>query len=238
MTRSRSGTRTVPTDAIARFQTEVQQLATAVARAVVEQELARRRAAGAAEDRADREQRGRATDPEAAPSRRRRSAKPPRSPPAVPRGRKAAAAPRPSAKQVAQLELLFTGTPARPGAKTAEDTTPPAEASVAERAVEATVEEPTPPQVPPAAAGKPGTWTREAITEELAKWLAGGTTVDAWFMKRYGPRGLVPAAVRIFGRFEVAMDVAALRVAALYPDGAPAKSAGDATRRAVQAVDP
>jgi len=61
-------------------------------------------------------------------------------------------------------------------------------------------------------------WHRDAIIVELAGWLASGTTIDATFVKRHGPRGLVPAALREFGRFEAALNVAALRVPELYPE--------------------
>ncbi|MEP6864982.1 MAG: hypothetical protein ABJE66_30460 [Deltaproteobacteria bacterium] len=61
-------------------------------------------------------------------------------------------------------------------------------------------------------------WTRDSIIEELASWLASGTTIDASFVKRHGPRGLVAASKREFGRFDAALNVASLRVASLYPD--------------------
>lgn len=61
-------------------------------------------------------------------------------------------------------------------------------------------------------------WTRDSIITELASWLASGTTIDASFVTRHGPRGLVAASRREFGRFEAALNVASLRVAQLYPD--------------------
>ncbi|MEP6864172.1 MAG: hypothetical protein ABJE66_26335 [Deltaproteobacteria bacterium] len=61
-------------------------------------------------------------------------------------------------------------------------------------------------------------WTRDAIINELASFLASGTTIDASFVNRYGPRGLVAATKREFGRFDAALNVASLRVAQLYPD--------------------
>jgi len=66
-------------------------------------------------------------------------------------------------------------------------------------------------------------WTREAIINELASWLASGTTIDATFVTRHGPPGLVAATRRIFGRFEAALNVAALQVSKLYPDGPPSR---------------
>jgi hypothetical protein len=61
-------------------------------------------------------------------------------------------------------------------------------------------------------------WTRDSIINELASFLASGTTIDGSFVSRYGPRGLVAATKREFGRFEAALNVASLRVAQLYPD--------------------
>ena len=71
--------------------------------------------------------------------------------------------------------------------------------------------------------GKRVKWTREAIIDELAKWILSGTAIDASFVKRHGAPGLVPATLRIFGRFDAAMNVASLHVSKLYPDGAPAR---------------
>jgi hypothetical protein len=67
-------------------------------------------------------------------------------------------------------------------------------------------------------------WTREAIINELAAWLASGTTIDSSFVSRHGPRGLVAATRKEFGRFEAALNVASLQVAKLYPDKAAARS--------------
>jgi hypothetical protein len=65
-------------------------------------------------------------------------------------------------------------------------------------------------------------WTRDAIIDELARWMMTGTALDASFVKRNGPPGLVPAAIRVFGRFDAALNVAGLHVAKLYPAGPPA----------------
>jgi hypothetical protein len=82
------------------------------------------------------------------------------------------------------------------------------------------------------AAGSPGSatvgkkrvrWTRETIVDELASWIVSGTALDASFVQRHGPPGLVPAARRIFGRFDAALNVAGLHVAKLYPDGPPGR---------------
>jgi hypothetical protein len=64
-------------------------------------------------------------------------------------------------------------------------------------------------------------WTREAIINELATWMLSGTAIDATFVRRYGPPGLVAAARRVFGRFDAALNVAGLHVSKLYPDGPP-----------------
>jgi hypothetical protein len=67
-------------------------------------------------------------------------------------------------------------------------------------------------------------WTRETIVEELARWMLTGSALDASFVRRHGPPGLVSAALRIFGRFDAALNVAGLHVAKLDPgDGAGAK---------------
>lgn len=71
--------------------------------------------------------------------------------------------------------------------------------------------------------GKRARWTRETIVDELARWMVAGTSIDASFLKRHGPPGLVSAALRIFGRFDAALNVAGLQVAKLYPDGPPGR---------------
>lgn len=78
--------------------------------------------------------------------------------------------------------------------------------------------------------GKRMQWTREAIIDELARWMVTGTAIDASFLKRNGPPGLVPAAIRVFGRFDAALNVAGLHVAKLYPADAPAPDGVDARR--------
>lgn len=106
-----------------------------------------------------------------------------------------------------------------------------------QRSAAAAVPAPAParPAPPPAAApeaasaappapGKRGKWTRETIVNELATWMVSGTTIDAAFVTRHGPPGLVAAARRVFGRFEAALNVAGLRVSELYPDGPPQRN--------------
>ena len=66
-------------------------------------------------------------------------------------------------------------------------------------------------------------WTRESIINELATWMSSGTAIDAPFMTRHGPPGLVAATRRVFGRFEAALNVAALHFAKLHPEGPPAR---------------
>ncbi|HEY0483525.1 MAG TPA: hypothetical protein VGD37_38670 [Kofleriaceae bacterium] len=68
---------------------------------------------------------------------------------------------------------------------------------------------------------KRAAWTRDSIVNELASWMASGTAIDAAFVTRHGPPGLVAAARRIFGRFDAALNVAGLQVEKLYPDGPP-----------------
>jgi len=64
-------------------------------------------------------------------------------------------------------------------------------------------------------------WTRESIITELASWMLGRKTVDAGLVRRYGPPGLVAAAIRVFGHFDVALNVAGQHVEKLYPDRPP-----------------
>lgn len=79
------------------------------------------------------------------------------------------------------------------------------------------------PSNPPGGRHKRVPWTRETIINELATWMSSGTAVDATFVTRHGPPGLVAATRRVFGRFEAALNVAALHVSKLYPDGPPAR---------------
>jgi hypothetical protein len=213
-----SDNRTALTDEVARFQAEIQRLALAAVRAIIEQELDER-----------------LTKREPARQRRR---KPEHSP-----KRKAAQRPEP------QLELRFVQEPGRqlelPLARQAEpERSRHAEAehsaeirSERQRAgasdpsgtPEVSAAVPVPherPSAPPASGRKRGTWTRESIVSELATWMLSGTTIDAAFMTRHGPPGLVSAIRRVFGRFEAAMNVAALHVSKLYPDGPPSRGAG------------
>jgi hypothetical protein len=92
------------------------------------------------------------------------------------------------------------------------------------------------PKEPPLPTTKSGriAWTRETIVSELAKSMSSGTEIDAAFLTRYGPPGLVAAARRVFGRFDAAMNVAALHFSNLYPDGPPPKP-GQAIAAAAQA---
>jgi hypothetical protein len=121
----------------------------------------------------------------------RRRAKRPAGRPAAPRTR---AAPAPA--------------PAAPPSKPAPPAPSPAEPAAA-------------PAATAAPTGKRGKWTRETIINELATWMLSGTAIDAAFVTRHGPPGLVAAARRVFGRFEAALNVAGLRVSELYPDGPP-----------------
>lgn len=85
-----------------------------------------------------------------------------------------------------------------------------------------------PPAAPagPAGSRKRVPWTRESIINELASWISSGTAIDATFVTRHGPPGLVAATRRVFGRFDAALNVAGLHVSKLYPDGPPAVASG------------
>lgn len=90
-------------------------------------------------------------------------------------------------------------------------------------AAPATVEPRTEPATSAVSGRKRVRWTRDAIITELASWVVKGSAVEASFVKRHGPPGLVAAALREFGRFDAALNVASLQVARLYPDGPPAR---------------
>lgn len=72
-----------------------------------------------------------------------------------------------------------------------------------------------------------GSWTRDAVLDELSKWLLDGTT-DAAFISRHGRKGLATAAKRIFGRFDAALNAANLRIAKQHPAGIPTTNAARA----------
>jgi len=216
----RSGNPTALIDEVARFQAEVRRLAFAAVRAVIQQELDRRPA-----------------KPETARQRKRQPALPPkRKPagqPALPPKRKPAGQPAlpPKRKPAVQLELGFAQAPERqlelplalarqaeiqPERKPAA-ATDPSDAAVVPVAL-------TPEPLPNSPTGRKRVpWTRESIINELTTWMSSGTVIDAQFMTRHGPPGLVSAIRRVFGRFEAALNVTALHVSKLYPDGPPAR---------------
>jgi hypothetical protein len=194
----RSGSPTALHDEVARFQSEIQRLAFAAVRAVIEQELAQRRA-----------------KPE--PARPRKD--------------------RPAQHAERQLELGFAQEPqlelplaqhaapevAQRAGSPAETQREGEQAGAPDAAVV--------PATPEPQRGLPGggrgraRWTRDSIISELATWMLSGTAIDAQFMTRHGPRGLVAAIRRVFGRFEAALNVAALHNSKLYPEGPPVRGA-------------
>jgi hypothetical protein len=173
------------TEELARFQSEVRRLATALAHDIFRQELDRKRA--------------KLPPAKAAAAKPTRAGKPtkptkPAKPTKPTKAGRAAPAPRPAPEAVA----VASPPPPEPT---------PAPTSSAAAA--------------PANGRKRAPWTRETIVNELASWLASGTQIDATFVTRHGPRGLVAATRRVFGRFDAALNVAALQVEKLYPDGPP-----------------
>src|SRR4051812_25870719 len=198
----RSGSRTALHDEVARFQAEVQRLAFAAVRAVIEQELAQRRAT-----------------PE----------------PARPRnGRPAQEAKRQlelgfAQERQLQLELPLaqhaapdvaqrTGSPAETQREGEQAGAPDA------AVVPLTATSVHQPNLGGGGRGR-ARWTRDSIISELAIWMLSGTAIDAQFMTRHGPRGLVAAIRRVFGRFEAALNVAALHNSKLSPEGPPVRGA-------------
>jgi len=177
----RSSNRTVLTDAVARFQDEVQALALAVIRALVEQEIDRKRAKLA---------------PAKLPARTRRRSEP-------------------------------VATPPPPASTTAATVKPAAQPGSTSGATTGAMSGTTTGATGGATTGgkKRTVWTRESIVNELATWMLSGTSIDATFVKRHGPPGLVAATRRVFGRFDAALNVAALHLSKLYPDGPPGRNA-------------
>ena len=179
---------------VSRFDSEVHALAWQLVRAIVEQEHARRVSEQA---------------------RKRPAAKPTRA-----AGKKAAskkpAGKKPAGKKPAGKKATgkkAAGKPASAASKRQLELTLPAQGSAQTNGA---------PAVRSEVRGKGSArWTRESVVDELVRWLVSGTSVDAAFLTRHGPRGLVAAARRIFGRFDAALNVAALEIARLYPEGPP-----------------
>lgn len=128
------------------------------------------------------------------------------------------AKPRPKPAQRRASKPVRSNATAAPAATAREQ--PPEPPAIVPAPVEAREQPPD----PPTGKRKRVPWTRETITSELASLMLSGTAIDATFLTRHGPRGLVAATRRIFGRFEAAMNVAALHVSKLYPDGPPKRS--------------
>jgi hypothetical protein len=199
------------TEEVARFQDEVRRLALAAVRAIVEQELERRRA--------------KAPPARTAPARRgaqasRQTSLPFFAPSAAPSSSSSAA----SSSAASSAQPAAAPSTGSDGAASA-GTEAPGTSQAAPGSSQAA------PGTPQAAPGTPAgnrkrvPWTREAIINELATWMLSGTAIDATFVQRYGPPGLVAAARRIFGRFDAALNVAGLHISKLYPDGPPNRNA-------------
>lgn len=109
--------------------------------------------------------------------------------------------------------------------------TPRASKAAAREQIPLPLPPPPPPPAQPSAAPSSSTggkkrvqWTHDSIVSELASWMSSGTAIDAAFLSRHGPPGLVPAARRIFGRFEAALNVAGLHFSKLNPEGPPPRT--------------
>jgi hypothetical protein len=212
-----SDNRATLTDEVARFQAEIQRLAFAAVRAVIKQELDERRAKlePTRERGGKPEARRRKAAQRLAPQLELQLAQPPGRQLVLPLARQAEAEASRHAESEPSTELGSERQ--RAGASEPSGT---AEASAA------TLAPHEQPSAPPAGGRTRGTWTRESIVSELATWMLSGTAIDAAFMTRHGPPGLVAAIRRVFGRFDAAMNVAALHVSKLYPDGPPPRGAG------------
>jgi hypothetical protein len=192
----RSDSRTVLTDEVARFQAEVHQLAVDAVRAIIQQELDRRQATL---PRSPRASPGAAAPAPRSPRRQRSSAQatlplPGLEPPSV------------NASGPTSADAALEGSAPSGAAAHATAVGSAASPTAGDRKL---------------GGGKRKAWTREAIVEELATWMLSGTSIDATFVTRHGPPGLVAATRRVFGRFDAALNVAALHVSKLYPDGPP-----------------
>lgn len=199
----RTDNRAALTDEVARFQAEVRRLAFDAVRAVIEQELDRRsaqlepvRQPASGPARRSRLRPGQQPEPQAAQKAEPQAA------------RKVELPFDPQAMQ--QLELPLVGV-----SDLSDTAVVPAPAATLEQ-----------PPAPPARGRKRVAWTRESIVNELATWMLNKTAIDAPFLTRHGPPGLVAATRRVFGRFEAALNVAALHVSKLYPDGPPSRRPG------------
>lgn len=188
-------------DVIGQFQAEVQRLALAAARSVIEEELARRRARL-----------------EPAGSHKARRARPATHQLELGFG--------PASRPQLELPLASQAAPEVPAPAALAEPRPGDEPAGASDAAVAPVVTPEPLSGPPAAGRGRTRWTRDTIISELATWLLSGTAIDAQFMTRHGPKGLVAAIRRVFGRFDAALNLAALHNARLYPEGPPVRGAG------------
>lgn len=197
---------TVPEELV-RFQGELRRLAMQIVQAVLRQELDKRSAE--LSRRSARGQGRRGKGRAAAPVKAERKAAGRAGKGKGKRGRAAAA-------DRSQLQLDLAASAAAGDAAAAEASaataSPPPTTAAASSTMSAVH------------SGKRRKWTREAIIEELARWLVNGTAVDASFLTRNGPPGLAAAARRVFGRFDAALNVAGLQVTKLYPDGPPNKN--------------
>jgi len=224
----RSDTTTAMTDAVARFEATVRNLALDLVRAVIQQELDRARWQQPALELVAR--------PPKVKAKAKVKGKSARPTPPKPTRRASRAATQPQDPSTApptgrQLDLGLEGelgrSDAPPAPQLALPLVRPAEPAVA------AAPPPSPPASAPQDSRKRKRWTRETIVAELATWMSSkGTVLDAAFLTRHGPPGLVAATRRVFGRFDAAMNVAALHVSKLQPDGPPPPQAPQADRPA------
>lgn len=207
------------TDAVAQFQADLRRLALQIVQAVLQQELDRR----LKERKPPRQLKQPRSKPTGKATRKQRKPRAARTP------RKLSAE--------SQLELGLTQPPPpTDGANQSANANDSASANGGDGAAQAAggAAQPAAPLAP----GKRKRWTRDSIVEELATWLLGRTAIDAQFVSRHGPPGLVAAARRIFGRFDAALNVASLHVSKLYPDGPPTNRAGVRRAPAATAAEP
>jgi len=249
----RSDHRVALADEIDRFQSDVRRLALDAVRALIKLELDRRSAKSPLAKLPAKSLPAKSLPAKSLPAKSLPAKSPPaKSPPAKSPPAKSPPAKSPPARSAVTARPRVATPPRRAApppppppapAPLEEASAPPAPATVPTDAASATAaasptDAASPPAPGPAPAAAPTTapvaaepatgrkrvpWTREAIIHELATWMLSGTSIDATFVSRHGPPGLVAATRRVFGRFEAALNVAALHVSKLYPDGPPGR---------------
>lgn len=102
-----------------------------------------------------------------------------------------------------QLPLQLPPPPSRPASEVVTEAAAPAPATAAQPAPSAQ------------RSSKRIVWTADSVIDALVPFVKSRMEVDASFVKRHGPKGLVAAAIRFFGRYPAALNRASLHAAKL-----------------------